>query len=63
MLGFVEDANAVPKIQRLEETVSYMMKQIHECALFIQQYGENGLLSEYCQASIRRTVDLTGRAF
>ena len=48
MLGFVKEFDMVPKIEKLENTVSYMMKQIHECALFIQQYSESGLFSEYC---------------
>ena len=48
MLRFVEEVDAVPKIEKHQSTVTFMMKQIHECALFIQQYGENGLFSEYC---------------
>jgi hypothetical protein len=43
MLEFVEDEDAISKIRKLQSTVSLMMKQIYECALFIQEYGEMGL--------------------
>jgi len=47
VLGFVEEVDALSKIRKLEDTVSSMMKQIYECALFIQTYGEKGLASMY----------------
>jgi hypothetical protein len=45
MLGFLEDVDGVSKIGKLQDTVSSMMKQIYECALFIQEYGQKGLAS------------------
>jgi hypothetical protein len=50
VLGFVEEVDALSKIRKLEDTVSSMMKQIYQCALFIQTYGEKGLASTYRQA-------------
>jgi hypothetical protein len=52
VLGFVEEVDALSKIRKLEDTVSSMMKQIYECALFIQTYGEKGLASTYPSLSI-----------
>jgi hypothetical protein len=43
MLGFMKEIEPLPKIRNLQDTVSAMMKQIYECALFIQAYGERSL--------------------
>jgi hypothetical protein len=50
MLEFVDDVDAVSKIRKLQVTVSLMMKEIYECALFIQEYGRVGLGSTWHQA-------------
>ena len=47
LLGFMDAVDVLPKIQKLQDTVSSIMEQIQECALFIEQYCENGLLSGY----------------
>jgi hypothetical protein len=47
MLEFVNAVDALPKIQKLEDTFSCMMKQIYECALFIREYGERGFFRGY----------------
>ena len=47
MLGFMKEIEPLPKIRNLQDTVSAMMKQIYECALFIQAYGERSLIGMY----------------
>jgi hypothetical protein len=49
----VNTVDALPKIQKLQDTVSSMMKQIHECALFIQHYGKKGFFGGYRWASVQ----------
>ena len=43
MLSFLQAAQPVIKPSLLP-TVSDMMKQIHECAVFIMAYGEKGFI-------------------
>jgi hypothetical protein len=45
VLEFVQEVDALPKIQKLQSAVSSMMKQIYECSLFIQEYTKLGLAS------------------
>jgi hypothetical protein len=45
VLKFVQEVDALPKIQKLQSTVASMMKQIYECSLFIQEYTKLGLAS------------------
>ena len=63
MLGFVDAVDACSNIQKLQDTVSSMMDQIRECAVFIQQYCGIGLFSGYRPASVPRITDLIKRAF
>jgi hypothetical protein len=42
MYSFVEDGEALQKIKSLEETVSCMVKQTMECAIFVQEYMQIG---------------------
>jgi hypothetical protein len=56
MLEFVGDVDALPKISNLQCTVSSMMKQIYECALFIQEYGKMSL-ARTCRCALH--VDCT----
>ena len=42
MYSFVEDGEALQKIKSLEDTVSCMVKQTMECAIFIQEYMQIG---------------------
>jgi hypothetical protein len=47
MLAFVKEADPIPKIKSLDDTVSAMMRQLYECALFLQKYGESRVLGNY----------------
>ncbi|KIM78135.1 hypothetical protein PILCRDRAFT_824851 [Piloderma croceum F 1598] len=44
MLGFLDEIKPLPKIRILQDTVSAMMKQIYECAVFVHTYGERSLI-------------------
>jgi len=46
MLAFLKDADAV--IDEFQKpVVSDMMKQIYECAMFVREYGEKGLIGQF----------------
>jgi len=57
MLGFMEDVNAISKIQRIQDTVSCMMRQICECALFVHKYGERGLFGRVARDAVSTKTD------
>ncbi|KAF7333346.1 WD40 repeat-like protein [Mycena venus] len=51
--SFVDDINSLAeKIQSLEDNVLAIVKQTVECALFIQEYTENG----FCSRAVRSTL-------
>ena len=43
----MQHAEPLKEIQGLEKTVQATMKQIYDCALFVQSYGEDGFMGEY----------------
>jgi hypothetical protein len=47
MLEFMDAVDSLPKIQKLQSTVSLMMDEIRKCALFIQEYAEKGFFRGY----------------
>jgi hypothetical protein len=53
MLGFVKDVEGLKKMQKIEQTVSCMMEEIRDCAVFIQEYSGKGLFGEYCRTFVR----------
>jgi hypothetical protein len=56
MLGFVKDVEGLQKMQKIQETVSSMMKGILDCALFVQEYSGKGLFGEYCHSFDDRKI-------
>jgi hypothetical protein len=56
VLDFVQEVDALPKIQKLQSTVASIMKQIYECSLFIQEYTKLGLASMCSLTSLQVKV-------
>jgi hypothetical protein len=58
MLDFLKDAT--PVLEEIQmRTVSVMMKQIYDCAMFVREYGCKGFLRQWSQMrEIVRTAHL-----
>jgi hypothetical protein len=59
MLGFAEDVEGLQKMQKVQDTVLYMIKEIRDCALFVHEYCGKGLFGAHYGSSVQWTGGLT----